>query len=225
MKYYSISNSTKTDVIGDRFPQLTLEASYNLKSENSLLNITSEEFASIQPDLRFFINETSILTDVLSCGNIRTYGFLINEKVKEIIIKQKLPDYRLYPATVFSTSRSYEYYWLHFLPSKLKYVNFSESAFFEAKLYGKFKRDLRINSLEEFLDKKRKLGKSEKIVASKIVLWKEFNSIDSDLFKFKFNSVVFISSRLKRRLEDLGITGLDYKEQSVIIPAVTRSSE
>jgi hypothetical protein len=101
MKFFHIKTSSERKVIGPQYPQIqTSDGTVDAKAPDSYYNVYSNVFPVFIPNLNYLVlHKQAILTDVLSAAMIRP-GFIVNEKVKNILSQHKLPPHKFYPATI-----------------------------------------------------------------------------------------------------------------------------
>ena len=207
MKYYSVSNSAEKE-IGRTYPQLHCTTQIHAHA------LSAWEFPHFTPQLKFDLEKSAKLTDVLSTGSISAHGFLVNRKVKDILVDFNLMTHTYYTASVSlpKTGETLPYYWLHFSqPELTKQLDYQNSIFYETE--WTFRENvIKINSYEHYqelksYDKKAKFG----VEIDEIVVSEKFDK-DLDVFIFLPFSNLYISTRLKDALDDNKVIGLKYEE-------------
>lgn len=225
MKYLFISNSGDEKVIGKKYPQCKGMPSGKgltykwFEQPNSMTKLSNENFPDFEPDLVFELEEKAILTDVVSPSNISAKGFLINQRVKDILSHFNLMEHQYYPATLIVRGDRLQYYWLHFKDCEEKYlsgVDYLKSSFCIANLANKKINDIQISSREDFWDKKMNLPMKH-IRVEKLVLTEKVENRGLDLFYIPYiHFCLFCSDRLIDVLKAYTIRGFDYKDQSIL---------
>lgn len=225
MKYYFISNSGDEKMVGKKFPQCKgmpsgMGLTYKwFEQPNSMTKLTNEEFPNFEAELIFELEEKAILTDVVSPSNISAKGFLINQKVKDILGHFNLMEHMYYPAPLTVKGMKLPYYWLHFKDNEEKYlsgVDYSEALFSVTNLaYAKIE-DIQILSRDDFWSKKMNLPMKH-IRVEKLKLTDEIQNQELDLFYIPYiHSHFFCSDRLVEVLKAYNVTGLEIREQIVL---------
>lgn len=132
MKYYLLSNSANKNEVGI-YPQTTgLVDGYVEFSDNSMVNLTSDELPNFIPDLRFELEEKAILTDIISVSNLDyAVGFFMNEKAKNIFQKFKVITHKYYDGALNVKGKILSYSWLHIVNSSFSGIDFLNSTFSE----------------------------------------------------------------------------------------------
>jgi len=146
--YYSIKNSTGKDV-GNIFPQVSC------LNQDLAHSIQFDEFSNFDREILFKLEPKAKLTDVLSQAAISAYGFLVNNKVKQILEGFNLMEHRYYKCLVKDQNGVvHEYYWLHLSdPSLVLTIDYPKSKFFTLE-YGFRDADINLTSYDEYKIKK-----------------------------------------------------------------------
>ena len=208
MKYYRMCYSTSKD-IGRTFPQL------HCLTQNYAHQLSSWKFPSFTPKLEFELNKTANLTEVLSNAAISANGFLINSKVKDILNLFNLMNHKYYDARIKipKSGQTLNYYWLHLSqPLLTLQLDYDKSVFYETE--WTFRKELiQLKSFDHYKelkskDKEAKFG----VKLDQIYVSRKYDK-SLDLFSFlPFANDAFISKRLKERLENNNITGLQFMD-------------
>jgi hypothetical protein len=176
---------------------------HELFAEDKLPNKLPEKITFILPKNRK-------LTDFVGSGFLCSYGFLISQKVLEIILKYNLGNYKTYPVEILHKDQLHtNYYFFAFRNELSDYINFEKSTFFYQKEYLKFesRKQITINSKEDYL----KYTEEERdYIHAKLFVFQD--KIRPDLFtidKFVFGDT-FISKGLTNELSNC--TGLKIEE-------------
>ncbi|MCT4637808.1 MAG: hypothetical protein N4A72_08870 [Bacteroidales bacterium] len=209
MAYYNIKHDTEYgsfEQIKELNRELTredIELFNNLKLRRSLL-------PDKMPDLcSFKIAEEAIITDILSCLFLSmNNGFLISDKVINLLNSFAINEHKLFKAKVEGTSISYSYL---FLPEEREYINYSESEFIKTKLLNinRGEEIKGITSYNHFVETNTHIQRTEpgsKLSFDKVVLTKTL-----DIFRLPGDSRILISERLKGAFDKAGITGFNCK--------------
>jgi hypothetical protein len=212
MKIFSIKNSTEEHIIGS-YPQTKgMSNGYDLKKSNSVWNIHNFTEPNFKPDLNSFqLYNSSKLTDVISTGLINASGFLISQKLFELLKKHRLPNHVFYIGEVISNDLKYEYRWFHLLEDFTSYIDYKSSNFMYKHPLA-WRNDtpveFRVESKEELIDYWKKIDSMKDIYPIHLTLNGDFD--DMDLFSFStFGKRIYVSERLKNSIEKDGILGFD----------------
>lgn len=84
MKFYKISNSTNEKEVGTFLQCKGIITGKNadwFKAPNSMTNLTNDDFPTLQPDLRFELEEKAIKTDLIKPSNISAKGLLVSKRL------------------------------------------------------------------------------------------------------------------------------------------------
>jgi len=220
MKYFILSNSTDEKEIGNDYPQCKgVPKGYSFKwydNPNSMTELSNDFFPKNTPNLIFELKETAILTDVVSPNNINARGFLVNQKVKNILCNYKLLNHQFYNADVIVKNKIYKYYWVHFVKKDLTGINFKKSYFIEADLFDDKVKNVTVNSLENYITcKNNRDSKFNRIIIESLKLNEDI--LPLDLFFFPMiHSNMIVSQKLLNKIKECNIKGLKYKEASFI---------
>lgn len=124
---YSIKTSDLLCEIGE-YPQLSLSKTYTPNKGIHYSNLRWDILSEDDPNLEFELNTSARLTDILS-NSITTFGLVVSEKLKQILEKTRLNEYKFYPVIVKSKVNTYKYYWFHYPFDFWKYVDFNNTSF------------------------------------------------------------------------------------------------
>jgi len=169
-------------------------------------------------DFHVYKNSKS-LDDFMRAVEINsTFGFFVSPKAKNFLEEFFLPNHQYYPVNIIHQNESHLYYFL-LLVKCFSFINYKKSIFISS--YEK-NQELIVHSSEDLfeLDERdnkcfpevvptvnTKKGLNEK----KIALLKEL-----DIYKEIFGIDFYFSEKLKQRIEQEGLTGLEFKEQDDI---------
>ena len=202
MRYYEIE--TKVGLTEGGTYQLTPS------SANDTEMLFWDAFPNTNPKICFELDSKTYLTDVLSQATIHPSGFIISEKLKNLLVDYKLINHKYYEVSLkHNLKDEVKYYWLHLVVADLhKHVDYSKSKFYTT-MFGFREDDIEVASFGQYEEKNKKLGINGWI-ESDLIVFKEDYVLPYDLFFIKyFNEKIYVSEKLKERLEDEEITGLD----------------
>lgn len=219
--FYILTLSSDNIIIGPVFPQVQkMSPGYNYNAANSVYSLAKKasELPTFEPNLHYFVvNSKAKLTDILSNAILTNTGFLVSEKLKNILIGYNLMAHRFYDATIYHKKIFHQYYWLHFKTdppvSKIDFVN---STFTIILNYAHKVGNVEIQSFEDYLTKNNNIkkdnpGKTLSIWAEKICFNQNFEQ-NLDFFKIGvFDNNFYISERLKNTIEANKISGIEIK--------------
>ena len=163
-------------------------------------------------------------TDLLSCYNIKGYGAIISERLKNIFSEYNIGCQYQYVKVSIVTKKgepvSTPYYHLHLpMPGIVDKIVYPKTTFYETR-FDKRLSDTPVK-VQSFEDRTRLAGILRKkdiaalILAEDIVLKKGTDPNVMDIFVWQGNpcgGVFMVSERLKQRLEQEKITGITFEE-------------
>ncbi len=212
MKFYYLNLTEEIEEIG-HYPQTerTKRKGYHVEAFNSERKVDPKVFPEFNPKYGLDLNQKSKETDFLDRATL-DFGFVISEKIKDILAEFILPPHRFYPIDVFDSN--YQYYWFHFISEMEKYIDFknTEMEIFDV-LEQKVLETKTLNSYDQFLSLNKelvlKVGKTLRY--KKVVLKSSFPKYD--LFEINgAQSLTLISENLKGSFEEKKVTGIEFLE-------------
>jgi hypothetical protein len=223
MKFFQIEKSSERKVIGREYPQIqTSGGTVNAKAPDSYYNVYSNVFPDFIPNLNYLVlHEDAILTDVLSAAVISS-GFIVNEKVKNVLSQHKLPPHKFYPATIEHRGVFYQNYsWFFYVCDVLDYINYQQTEFYIGDFFGK-----KIESCENITSSNLLRSLMEvlpfgRAVNSSLVYFNEQLSEQLDLFKVSFgNYGTYVSEALYDALSTNSISGIELLTAKKVASAI-----
>lgn len=209
MKYYLIKNDVESKVVGKKYPQLECN---NLVYAHA---IPSHGPCKMQFRLSFDLIKGAKLTDVLSTLGISACGFIISERLKNILECYKLEQFELIPVEVIGTKQIYNYYYLHFYGLDMVHcLDYQQSIFRITKFGFEDLGTKKFDSYESYQEYIKEYDNNYSLMTplEYVVLKEDFK--DFDFFSFpQFYHEMFVSERLKQCLEDNHITGFSFEEK------------
>lgn len=214
MEWYSLRTSTDEKVTGTHPQTDGMRYGYDLRKADSIWNIPNLKLPDFEPDLDYFVlDKKAKLTDVISTGLISASGFILNDRVKNIFDRFKLPAHKYFPAKVMCKKEIHDnYYWFHLLDDCVNNIDFENSKFIRRDPI--FKEDfekLNISNKEELFSEKQK-SSLKHIFPERLTI----NNSNNLNFLF-FNSFwinYFVSAEILDALETEKCTGFDHNEIS-----------
>jgi hypothetical protein len=218
MKLFYLKEAVRTEETGDQYPQIIkMSKKQDYYDDNGVYVLSRISLPDTNPDLKHLVlDKKAKITDVLSAAMLRLNGFLITDRVKNILTKYRLPEHRFYYAEVTDMKKNkYPYYWLQMKVdyADLKYVDIAKSEFVvknDSIIIDPKEKTTRIEveSLQDFNAKKENLS-DKKIRLSRVVLNKDFADTPLDIFTIPyFSNGWIISEKLKDELIKTKITGV-----------------
>ena len=213
-KLFVISNSNDIAKIGKAFPQVDgMGNTYNLNKKNSLSDITNYKYIDFVPDLDYFkISNSAKLTDFISTGLISAPGFLVSERVKQILDHYVITQHVYYPARVKFKMDFYEnYYWLHFTKTDDELIKFVNSSFIlthPLPFFRKEQTDLTFADLKEAILCNQK-NNTQRLFPKEFCL----RNNKQDFYSFSFlSNNHYLSDTMVKHLTNENITGFDIRK-------------
>ena len=205
--YYQITNELDDKVVGKDYPQVDCLT----MAQAHLIN--SWHLFDPQPELKFELKKKAVLTDVLKDATISSRGFLISQKIKDLLADFKLMRHQFFNATVKAKKVKLDYYWLHLSEPQLsRYLDYKKSVFYRTEYT--FREDLiDLKSYEHYEQlKKQDKDASFGVELDQIALSEEFDKA-LDMFTFlPFGLNIYISQKLRDALLEKNIMGFKIEE-------------
>lgn len=177
-------------------------------------------------------------TDVLLRSSISGAGFTFNEKVKNILLEHNLINARFYPLKVLQfvkgPTRGVEvdnppkYFHMQIVTCDFwDWIDYEKSEFYIEDGIKNIKYDVKFNNSDEMKETLKNFSPIprvtyEKLYFKKLCFKKEFWNLEIDMFyinelNYRPPYGMFISERLKNRLQEERVTGLnDFVEVNIV---------
>lgn len=177
------------------------------------------------PDIgSFVLFKSSKVTDFINGGFVSQFGIVISEKVKDILIKHNLGKHQFYPLKIKHKDLVYKNYFLFKTISGIEnFIDIKESIFYKQREMS-FNTEDRVEiifnnqqEIDEFIKENKKLDFNSQIGVYSKQLKLNSNFPKLDIFylnKYQnsgYSSLPIISERLKKELENFGITGVKFE--------------
>jgi hypothetical protein len=216
MQHYILNLSSETSIIGNQYPQIQkMKPRYDYDGPHTVYKLGRhyQALPDFSPDLDGFVlhsgaKPTDFLSNVFSSPN----GFIVSEKVKNILQKLSLPLHSFYPIKLYHKKQQIgNYYWLHVICDLTEIVDYPASAFFIYKDYSFDLGPVQVSSKEMLLLKKSNLkGKNKD---HNITIWakklKLTQNVKYDFFDIgSFDNNHYISQQLKNIFEKEKVNGI-----------------
>lgn len=142
-------------------------------------------------------------------------GWLITEKMLDVLLCFRLPEYSIYDAWVEHRKKRYPYKIFHFLSSYEKFVDFQNSSFYITNYLSKTKQRIYVNDEKNYHIEHSKLlqhsSQSTGIRSHKLYLVDE-QEMDVDIFKIGYvDAGIFLKQNLVDALRASNITGIVFE--------------
>ncbi len=222
MTFYLLTASTDDNVIGASYPQCKgMPSGEGLTKDwfdmpDSMTKLNNRTFPKIEPDLRFELEEDSILTDLVSPSNISARGLLLSKRAKMVLQVFPMMPHKFYSAQLKHSGVIYEYFWLHPVRESFDSIDFSNSQFHLANLAMVKIRDLHISSQADYIQVKAE-NRMKHVRADKLTLFSNSEERKHHVTMFPpLHSKILISQELKNSIQENNLTGFDFSDQSIL---------
>ncbi len=215
--YYILKIASGTEQTGTQFPQCQgMAEGYDYNGVNSYRKLRHDVFRNLKPDLdSFLLQKKAKLTDFVSKTN-PYFGFLLNEKVKNIMQNYKLLPYRFYNASIKEKEMFYnDFFLFHFISDLSEFIDYTNTKFVVTD-YIDIVEEFNTSSKSELYSKWKSTSSLYEFKVYQYQFITDFE-IEFDLFKVSFTDPkTYISHRLKTALEEANITGIEIVPTDVI---------
>lgn len=167
-------------------------------------------------NLNFRLEEKTKKTNFLSNSSISALGFVIDEKVKNLLSSMDLTEHRLYNTPVLIEEKEdNSFSWLHFKEDQnsiLNNVDWNKSTFIKKNILLE-EKNIRISSAEEFL----RLSSEDHMISyePEKLFFIDPSVLKNDMFILDgLYYGVIVSEKLKEKFEQEKITGVSFSEVS-----------
>lgn len=181
-------------------------------SDRSYWSLDNNNHPSDIVEFEFELEKRAKLTDIISPSNIKAVGFLLNNKVKEIIEQYALGEHSFHESIVTFKGLNYKYYWLHIIQNDLNNIDYNKSKFVLTDLAYTIISDIDILNKEDLIYKGRE-AELKHILADKFCL-NQTNNLDLYYFPWISKRRVFISEELSLELLLNKVSGMDIIKQN-----------
>ncbi len=220
MKYFSVSISDDLKIIGN-YPQTKLrtDSGDNVRIDGYLA-MEANKFPDFMPNFKLELHEKAIPTNFLPISPA-SFGWIVDDKLKSIIEKHKLPRHHFYKIKVYHKNEILIYYWFHYIIDDFyEFIDKSKSygEVYEFKNTTKapikkietvVKETFPIHSWDQVLKEKKKHGYNTTRIG-KIVMKDDFPKYD--IYETRcINYITIISENLRNDSIKEGMTGFETK--------------
>lgn len=222
MKFYYIREAIRTEETGDEHPQiLKMSEKHKYSDDEGVYAFSRFDLPENSPKIKYLLlAKNAKVTDLLNAIMLRLKGFLINEKLKLILIEYNLPKHRFYDAYVKDyANNEYRYWWMQMIINNYDCLDFNKSEFSltSTEIVNRSNVPIKINSYQDYVDVKSKLASDQRIKISHAYLNDDFGKQSLDVFKINDLSLDWIiSERLREDIIKNKITGVDITEANNI---------
>ncbi|MBL7934577.1 MAG: hypothetical protein JNM51_02060 [Bacteroidia bacterium] len=215
MEYFNIEYSLDSEETGEVYPQAVFENPLKLEP-NPVLRANQCFPGELPPDnippFNYFIlqNEAK-LTDLMR-SSLRGNGFLISAKLRELLEKSNVTDYKFYDVKLYKKDVEIkDYYYFHSACCLSQFVDYPNSEFYIGDTSKNYIRDLDFvpQNLDDLENLQKQLPYGHELVCVDYFFLKPNFPFNLDFFRIGvFNFDFFITRRFKEKLEQNKITGL-----------------
>ena len=207
MKYYSLTNTTDVKKILF-YPQT------DIFYENLGIDNNNNYYKNFVDNGRIKINNNSLATNLLDSSPVLSKGLVIDEKFKELLSEFTLPTHKYYKIPTTYKNKKLTFFWLNFVNST-RHLDFNNSYFkiinsIDYSVIG----DLKIKSIDFYNRVNKSLSFEEQTKIFKLSMKDSFPKLDLISFN-EINIKNLISEKLKKRLEEENITGIEVSETNL----------
>lgn len=203
------------------YPQVIIDDEYNYGEErDNYFGLDFNKFSEYEMEsINMLLKKNSLMTDILSIWGISGYGFLMNERVRNLFNMLRLPKHKYYNIKLREENSSNyisNYSWLHLGAGNLvKDIDYSRSKFFVTEFTMRT-HDIILNSFDDYNSFFKGKEPGWGIFAEEIQMNVGFE-IPYDIFTFHFfDRNIYVSERLKEVLEKEKIKGFKFEKIEII---------
>ena len=210
MKYYTLSESTDTNIIG-YYPQTDVSEDSEFFSVFIDFQTRIEEFPEHIPKYIIILNKKAYPTDFIERVSV-PYGLVVNNKIKSLITLYSLPNHKFYDTEVIYKKNKLNYYWFHFYDDIFQYIDMKKSKFILK--WRDVSQEFCFTSKEFYLSKEQEtFGDFEKnLIIKEVYLLNSFPKYD--IFHFERRNI--ITEKLLNAFQENNITGYEVSEYDVL---------
>ena len=210
MKYYILSESTDTNIIG-YYPQTDVSEDSEFFSVFIDFQTRIEEIPEHIPKYIIILNKKAYPTDFIERVSV-PYGLVVNNKIKSLITSYSLPNHKFYDTEVIYKKSKLNYYWFHFYDDIFQYIDMKKSKFILK--WRDVIQEFCFTSKEFYLSKEQEtFGDFEKnLIIKEVYLLNSFPKYD--IFHFEGRDI--ISEKLLNAFQENNITGYEVSEYNIL---------
>ena len=210
MKYYILSESTDTNVIG-YYPQTDVSEDSEFFSVFIDFQTRIEEFPEHIPKYIIILNKKAYPTDFIERVSV-PYGLVVNNKIKSLITLYSLPNHKFYDTEVIYKKSKLNYYWFHFYDDIFQYIDMKKSKFILK--WRDIIEEFCFTSKEFYLSKEQETFEDfeKNLIIKEVYLLNSFPKYD--IFHFEGRNI--ISEKLLNVFIENNITGYEVSEYNIL---------
>ena len=210
MKYYILSESTDTNIIG-YYPQTDVSEDSEFFSVFIDFQTRIEEFPEHIPKYIIILNKKAYPTDFIERVSV-PYGLVVNNKIKSLITLYSLPNHKFYDTEVIYKKSKLNYYWFHFYDDIFQYIDMKKSKFILK--WRDVSQEFCFTSKEFYLSKEQETFEDfeKNLIIKEVYLLNSFPKYD--IFHFEGRDI--ISEKLLNVFIENNITGYEVSEYNIL---------
>ena len=210
MKYYILSESTDTNIIG-YYPQTDVSEDSEFFSVFIDFQTRIEEIPEHIPKYIIILNKKAYPTDFIERVSV-PYGLVVNNKIKSLITLYSLPNHKFYDTEVIYKKSKLNYYWFHFYDDIFQYIDMKKSKFILK--WRDVIEEFCFTSKEFYLSKDKKTFEDfeTELIIKEVYLLNSFPKYD--IFHFEGRDI--ISEKLLNAFQENNITGYEVSEYDIL---------
>ena len=210
MKYYILSESTDTNIIG-YYPQTDVSEDSEFFSVFIDFQTRIEEFPEHIPKYIIILNKKAYPTDFIERVSV-PYGLVVNNKIKSLITLYSLPNHKFYDTEVIYKKSKLNYYWFHFYDDIFQYIDMKKSKFILK--WRDVSQEFCFTSKEFYLSKEQETFEDfeKNLIIKEVYLLNSFPKYD--IFHFEGRDI--ISEKLLNAFQENNITGYEVSEYNIL---------
>ena len=210
MKYYTLSESTDTNIIG-YYPQTDVSEDSEFFSVFIDFQTRIEEFPEHIPKYIIILNKKAYPTDFIERVSV-PYGLVVNNKIKSLITLYSLPNHKFYDTEVIYKKSKLNYYWFHFYDDIFQYIDMKKSKFILK--WRDVIQEFCFTSKEFYLSKEKETFEDfeKNLIIKEVYLLNSFPKYD--IFHFEGRNI--ISEKLLNAFQENNITGYEVSEYNIL---------
>ena len=210
MKYYILSESTDTNIIG-YYPQTDVSEDSEFFSVFIDFQTRIEEIPEHIPKYIIILNKKAYPTDFIERVSV-PYGLVVNNKIKSLITLYSLPNHKFYDTEVIYKKSKLNYYWFHFYDDIFQYIDMKKSKFILK--WRDVIEEFCFTSKEFYLSKDKKTFEDfeTELIIKEVYLLNSFPKYD--IFHFEGRNI--ISEKLLNAFIENNITGYEVSEYDIL---------
>lgn len=210
---FILNKATDPDVIGADYPQCVgvLKAYDNTYENNKSLYYFAHykgKYVQFVPDLGSIkVSAKAKLTDIISCSMGPGNDLIVSPRMCELLTEYKTSEIQIFDCVLTKKDVKYKYYWLHFIYSLEKKVDYKRS------ILNHVDPELRsaaseISSFDQFDDFYNTRDEYGLVYSSKLTL--KSNKLDFFLVG-RMDQKIYLSERLKNEIQKCELTGIEFE--------------